>query len=288
MIIRFYKNKQSFWFTSLSDLLFLHNRTKKSECMLSKSKIKLIQSLNRKKERDETGLFLVEGNKMVEEALRSDFKVVTLIGTSAFLGSHPSELTGIMEVVETNKEFINKASLLQNPQDSIAIVEKPDSSEINLNFDSKLYLSLDFIQDPGNLGTIIRIADWFGIDTIICSENTVDVYNPKVVQATMGAIFRVKCLYINLEQVFTTIDTKKIPIYGTFMNGENIYNESLTKNGIIVMGNEGNGISDSISGFITKRLAIPTFSPNNEKSESLNVAIATSICCSEFRRRYPN
>jgi rRNA methylases len=256
--------------------------------MLSKTKIKLIQSLNRKKDRDETGLFLVEGNKMVEEALRSDFKVVTLIGTSTFLGAHQSELKEVSEVIETSKELIDRASLLQNPQESIAIVEKPVSTGINLNLNSKLYLALDFIQDPGNLGTIIRIADWFGIDSIICSENTVDVFNPKVVQATMGAIFRVKSLYINLEETLTEFSGKQIPVYGTFMNGENIYTESLSRNGIVVMGNEGNGISDSISRLVTRRITIPTFTHNAEKSESLNVAIATSICCSEFRRRFPN
>lgn len=253
--------------------------------MLSKNKIKLIQSLNRKKDRDELGLFLVEGNKMVEEALRSDYKIETLVCTSLF-GESLSELRfNAGEIIETDKDSIQKASLLKNPQDALAIVRQPASGKPQLQLNTSLYLALDFIQDPGNLGTIIRIADWFGINAIICSENTVDVFNPKVVQASMGAIFRVKCWYTNLESFLSEVSAEKTPVYGTFMNGDNIYTEQLTKNGIVIMGNEGNGISDSISQLITKRLTIPTFSSNTSKSESLNVAIAASICCSEFRRR---
>ena len=253
--------------------------------MLSKNKIKLIQSLNRKKDRDELGLFLVEGNKMVEEALRSDYKIETLVCTSLF-GESLSELRfNASEIIETDKDSIQKASLLKNPQDALAIVRQPASGKPQLQLNTSLYLALDFIQDPGNLGTMIRISDWFGINTIICSENTVDVFNPKVVQASMGAIFRVKCWYTNLENFLSEVSAEKTPVYGTFMNGDNIYTEKLTKNGIVIMGNEGNGISDSISQLITKRLTIPTFSSNTSKSESLNVAIAASICCSEFRRR---
>lgn len=253
--------------------------------MLSKNKIKLIQSLNRKKERDETGLFLVEGNKMVDEAIRSKYSIETLVCTSQFLDLHTINQEGIKEIIETNVESIQRASLQQNPQDAIAIIQKPVTSEFQINPESKLYLALDFIQDPGNLGTIIRIADWFGIDTIVCSDNTVDVFNPKVVQATMGAIFRVNCQYTNLENFLSELKVKQVPIYGTFMEGKNIYKEKLTNNGIIVLGNEGNGISDPIGKLVSQKIAIPTFSTREYKSESLNVAIATSICCSEFRRR---
>lgn len=253
--------------------------------MLSKNKIKQIQSLNRKKERDENGLFLVEGNKLVVEALLSNYYIETLICTPQFLEEYRQVSQKVKEVIETDEESIQRASLLKTPQDVIAIVHKPQTTKYAINAESKLYLALDFIQDPGNMGTIIRIADWFGIDTIICSENTVDAFNPKVVQATMGAIFRVKCLYTNLNEFLLNIQGESIPIYGTFMNGKNIYAERLTKNGIIVMGNEGNGISKPISHFITHKITIPTFSVQENKSESLNVAIATSICCSEFRRR---
>lgn len=253
--------------------------------MLSKNKIKLIQSLNRKKSRDETGLFLIEGIKMVEEALRSGCPIQTLVCTSTFLEQYPEAATKAGELIETDTATIQKASLQQNPQDALAILAQPVNPQPELNLPNELFLALDFIQDPGNLGTILRIADWFGIKTVICSENTVDAYNPKVVQASMGAIFRTKTWYTSLEDYLNEIDRVQIPVYGTFLEGENIYQESLTRNGIIVMGNEGNGISEPISKLVNRRLLIPTFSSDKNKPESLNVAIATAICCSEFRRR---
>ena len=253
--------------------------------MLSKNKIKLIQSLNRKKDRDESGFFLVEGNKMVEEALRSEYQIETLVCTAQFADQHPEIRSKAKELIEADRDSIQKASLLQNPQEALAIVMQPELNTLELNLNAELCLALDFIQDPGNLGTILRIADWFGITTVICSDNTVDVFNPKVVQASMGAIFRIKTGYNNLESFLSEASKSKIPVYGTFMDGNNIYTESLTRNGIIVLGNEGNGISDSISRLVTRRISIPTFSTNPNKAESLNVAIAASICCSEFKRR---
>ena len=253
--------------------------------MLSKNKIKLIQSLNRKKDRDESGLFLVEGNKMVEEALRSEFVIETVVCTPTFADQHPEIRSKANEIIESDRDSIQKASLLQNPQEALAIVVQPAIEIPELNLSAELCLVLDFIQDPGNLGTILRIADWFGINTVICSENTVDVFNPKVVQASMGAIFRIKTLYTNLEVFLSEATTNQVPVYGTFMDGNNIYTEPLTRNGIIVLGNEGNGISEPISRLVTRKIAIPTFSTNTNKAESLNVAIAASICCSEFRRR---
>ncbi len=253
--------------------------------MLSKNKIKLIQSLNRKKDRDESRLFLVEGNKMVEEAIRSGYKIETLVCTSLFANQYPEIQSKAHEIIESDQESIQKASLLQSPQEALAIIRQPVSSKPEMNLSIDLCLALDFIQDPGNLGTILRIADWFGIDTVICSENTVDVYNPKVVQASMGAIFRIKTWYTDLKCFLQENSKSQIPVYGTFMDGRNIYTESLTRNGIIVLGNEGNGISDQIGKLVNRRIAIPTFSTNTNKAESLNVAIAASICCSEFRRR---
>ena len=253
--------------------------------MLSKNKIKLIQSLNRKKDRDESGFFLVEGNKMVEEALRSEYQIETLVCTAQFADQHPEIRSKAKEIIIADKDLIQKASLLQNPQEALAIVIQPELNTPELNLNTELCLALDFIQDPGNLGTILRIADWFGINTVICSENTVDVFNPKVVQASMGAIFRIKTGYTNLESFLLEASKSEIPVYGTFMDGNNIYTKTLTKNGIVVLGNEGNGISDSISKLVTRRISIPTFSTNPNKAESLNVAIAASICCSEFRRR---
>ena len=253
--------------------------------MLSKNKIKQIQSLNRKKYRDATGLFLVEGNKMVEEALRSGLIVETLICTTEFLLNYPEIRMRALEIIETTGELIHKASLLQNPQDSLAIVRMPDSTNQAEDFENELILALDSIQDPGNLGTILRIADWFGIQHVICSENTVDVYNPKVVQSSMGAIFRIKTTYTQLDDFLNKSKKSGLPVYGTFLEGKNIYTENLTTTGILVLGNEGNGISESVAKFVTQKLFIPSFSTEINQPESLNVAIATAICCSEFRRR---
>lgn len=222
---------------------------------------------------------------MVEEALRSDFRIETLICTSSFLNDHPEIPSKANEVIEADSKSIQKVSLLQNPQDSLALVHQAANSVPDLNLSNDLILALDFIQDPGNLGTILRIADWFGINTVICSENTVDVFNPKVVQASMGAIFRVNTWYTNLEDFLKEAVNSQIPVYGTFLEGNNIYAETLTRNGVILLGNEGNGISESISKFVTHKLVIPSFSSEENKPESLNVAIATAICCSEFKRR---
>jgi TrmH family RNA methyltransferase len=163
-------------------------------------------------------------------------------------------------------------------------VKIPDI-ELSTNLlEGKLSLALDDIQDPGNMGTIIRLADWFGIDFIICSNSTVDVFSPKVVQASMGAISRVKVIYCDLQKTLSEYN-KLIPIYGTFMGGSNIYNEKLASKAIIVMGNEGNGISPDVEKLITDKIHIPSFATNRSTVESLNVAMATSIVCSEFRRR---
>jgi len=253
--------------------------------MLSKNKIKLIQSLNRKKNRDESGVFLVEGNKMVEEAIRSGFKIELLVCTSEFGNQHPEINIRVKELIETDSESISRASLLQNPQDALAIVCQPGNIYPETNLKNSLCLALDFIQDPGNLGTILRIADWYGINNLVCSENTVDVFNPKVVQASMGAIFRIKVEIMELSGFIKNAAENGIPVYGTFLEGKNIYQQTLSPNGIIVLGNEGNGISDPISRLVTQKLLIPCFSSNENKPESLNVAIAAAICCSEFRRR---
>ena len=256
--------------------------------MLSKNKIKQIQSLNRKKFRDESGLFLVEGNKMVEEAIRSEFRIHTIVCTSDFLNSHPEINSMTEELFETENDFIQKASLLQNPQDSLALVYIPEKTKVSYSPDKELILALDFIQDPGNLGTILRIADWFGIKNIVCSENSADVYNPKVVQSSMGAIFRVRTSYLNLGNFLNDANKSRVPVYGTHLEGKNIYTEKLSENGILVLGNEGSGISKSISRLVSQKLFIPSFSIEINKPESLNVAIATAICCSEFRRRQEN
>ncbi len=250
--------------------------------MLSKNKIKLIHTLERKKERDELGVFLVEGRKMVEEALGSGFEIDLLACTEEFAFNHPQLPDKTKELVVADAESIRKASLQKNPQNVLAIVRQPKARP-TLFPESELVLALDFIQDPGNLGTIMRIADWFGIQTIVCSSNTVDVYNPKVIQATMGAIFRVQTHYTDLPEYLKKLDPQ-IPVYGAFLDGENIYAKDLSPRGVLVMGNEGNGISEEVERLVTCKISIPSFS-SGKGSESLNVAVATAICCSEFKRK---
>jgi TrmH family RNA methyltransferase len=237
--------------------------------MISKNQIKFVRQLEQKKYRRKEGLFVAEGPKVVGDLLRAGFNAQEIYATKEWNnnGMHAQEVTD---------EELRKVSFLQHPQQVLALFEIPTTK---ISSDSALSLALDDVQDPGNLGTIIRIADWFGISTIYCSENTVDAWSPKVVQATMGSIARVNIVYTDLKEL---IRNAKVPVYGTLLDGQNIYTQELSQDGIIVMGNEGNGISQAIRPLINRKLLIPQF---HEGPESLNVAIATAITCSEFRRR---
>lgn len=247
---------------------------------LSKNRIKYIHSLELKKNRKADNVFLAEGPKLVGDLL-GHFSCCLLIATSEWL-SHNRHLP-LEDVTEVSEEDLSRASLLKTPQQVLAVFRQPeeiiDFSVIN----HSLCLALDDVQDPGNLGTIIRLADWFGIEHIFCSPNTVDVYNPKSVQATMGGIARVKLHYTSLPELIGSLTD--IPVYGTFLDGENIYGHPLSKNGLIVMGNEGNGIGEEVKQFINHKLYIPNYPADRETSESLNVAIATAVVCAEFRRQ---
>lgn len=248
--------------------------------MLSKNKIKYIRSLELKKNRKEEKVFVAEGHKLVGDLLEY-FDCKLLLATNAWLQTNPIIKAG--EVIEVSNEELSKASFLKTPQDVLAIFTQPNYPIDISVVKHSLCLALDDVQDPGNLGTIIRLADWFGIEHIFCSMNTVDVYNPKAIQATMGGIARVKLHYCSLTELITQlIDT---PIYGTFLNGNNIYKEELSQNGLIIMGNEGNGVSSEVEKLINKRLYIPNYPQERETSESLNVAIATAVVCAEFRRQ---
>lgn len=235
--------------------------------MLSKNEIKRISSLSRKKYRDELGLFVVEGEKMVEEALASDFEVESVYRTS-----------------EIGEETMARITALSSPSPALAVVKMPSSTDFASPAADELVLALDSLRDPGNVGTIIRLADWFGIRTIFASHDTVDIYNPKVVQATMGAIFRVRFVYCDLVPLLSGLRSAGTPVYGTFLDGDDIYRRSLTPGGVVVMGSESNGISPEVSAVVTERLLIPSFAKEGGGCESLNVAIATAITCSEFRR----
>lgn len=210
-----------------------------------------------------------------------------LVGTTEWLKGEGRAIVSVAncEIIEVTEEELTKASFLCHPQQVLAVFKMLDSHVDTNLLTSKLTIVLDGVQDPGNLGTIIRIADWFGIENVICSADTADAYNPKVVQATMGSIARVNVTYMNLSVLFDSLP-KDFPIYGTLLEGDNIYNQELTEVGLIVMGNEGKGISPAIRNLVNRALRIPNYPEGRATADSLNVAIATAIVCAEFRRRF--
>ncbi|NDV64347.1 RNA methyltransferase [Bacteroides sp. 224] len=247
---------------------------------LSKNKIKYIRALELKKNRKEENVFPAEGPKLVGDLL-GHFHCRLLIATEEWLDGQTKVLAD--EIISVTPEELSRASFLKTPQQVLAIFEQPSYKITPEIINQTLCLALDDIQDPGNLGTIIRLADWFGIEYVFCSPNTVDIYNPKTIQATMGGIARVKVCYTPLKELISSLH--HTPVYGTFLNGENIYEQPLSDTGLIVMGNEGKGISPEIEELITNKLYIPNYPQDRETSESLNVAIATAVICAEFRRR---
>jgi len=251
--------------------------------MLSKSKIKLINSLKIKKYRQVNRLFIAEGNKIVLELLNSGFRVKMFVALKSYIESVQDEfLKNAEEVIAVSDNELKKASSLTAPQKVLAVAEIPDRKIDNDEIKNALSLALDDIRDPGNLGAIIRTADWFGIKNVFCSQTCVDLYNPKVVQSTMGAITRVKVHYTELVQLLNKWSTKSnYKIYGSFLKGENIYDASLTNRGMVVLGNESRGISAALKPYISKSLYIP----HRGRTESLNVSAAAAVICSEFRRR---
>ncbi len=244
--------------------------------MISKNQLKYIRQLEQKKYRRREGCFVAEGTKVVGDLLQR-YRPEAVFATADWQAP-----AGITPQLVTDDE-LRRISFLQHPQQVLALFPLPTINSKLSTINSTLSLALDGVQDPGNLGTIIRIADWFGISTIICSEDTVDAWNPKVVQATMGSIARVNIIYINLPEFLDSLPAD-FPVYGTFLDGDNIYTQELTREGLIIMGNEGNGISDAVRAKVNRRLLIPDFH-QGETADSLNVAIATAITCSEFRRR---
>ncbi len=241
--------------------------------MLSKAKIKLINQLVQKKHRLQEGLFIAEGHKTIGDMMEY-FTPEFLYYTSDYKGPKNAN-----ESCEITYDELKKISRLETPQNVLAVFNMPVYENVAIN-PEELTLALDGIQDAGNLGTIIRIADWFGVTDIFASKNTVDVYNPKVVQATMGAIARVRVHYVDLVEELSKVDA---PIYVTALDGENINKSSLTKNGVVVMGNEGNGVSKEVMAVANKKLLIPSYPPERPTSESLNVSVATAIVVSMFR-----
>lgn len=259
--------------------------------MLSKSQISFINSLKQKKYREEHQLFIAEGAKIVPELLNSAIVVKQVYATSEFLRN--TKIPNTVERFEIKENELERISSLTKANEVLAVCEVPKYELNSEDLKGKLTLVLDDIKDPGNLGTIIRIADWFGIENIVCSSETVDAFNSKVVQATMGSIARIKVHYVSLKEFIPQVVTLsgvegKVPVYGALLEGKNIYTEKLSSEGLIVIGNESRGISDEVQKLITDKISIPSFSHYKESSgeaESLNAAIATSIICSEFRRR---
>lgn len=249
--------------------------------MLSKNDIKTIKSLEKKKFRDQKGLFVAEGHKLVEELL-GIFECVLLSATDDWLRGKNQIRAERIEAVSSNE--LKCASLLRSPQDVLAVFRIPDSRASMESASGNLVLALDGIQDPGNVGTIVRIADWFGIKDVFCSQDCADIYGPKAIQATMGALARVHVHYMNLPDAIKALPSGT-PVYGTFLDGDDIYRKDLTGKGVIVMGNEGNGISPIVGSLVSQRLYIPSWPGQEPTSESLNVAAATAVICAEFRRR---
>ena len=241
--------------------------------MVSKNQIKLISSLHQKKYRIAHQLFIAEGVKGINELLQSNFELEHLYVTIDEFKS-----VSITQKTVISDADLKKISALTTPNTCLAVFKIPKEKPV---LNKGLIVALDTIRDPGNMGTILRLCDWFGINQVVCSKETVDLYNPKVVQATMGSIARVNVNYLNLKDF---LETTSLPIYGTFMDGEDLYNSKITNEGIIILGNEANGISKEIEELVTKRITIPRFG-NLQQTESLNVATATAIVLSEFKRR---
>ena len=251
---------------------------------MTKANRRMVSSLATAKGRRVHSLFVAEGTKCVLETIGS-FKVYALLCTDSWYAAHTDTLpAGITDITIVKRADIIEMSSLTTPADVIAVYHIPETT-MTAPSASRLALALDRVQDPGNLGTIVRIASWMGISDIYCSPDSVDLYNPKVVQATMGAIARVRVHYCDLPSMLTDARRDGVAVYGTFLDGDDIYSAQLTPGGIIVMGNEGSGISDAIAPLVDRRLFIPSYPPDAPCVESLNVSVATAITVAEFRRQ---
>ena len=267
-----------------SSLHIFNNRT-----MISIAKSKLIRSLDRKKSREQNNLFVVEGKKMVEELLNTNdpqaLEVKEVFATGEWISHKGGTLGDGISLHEATEHELRKVSHLVTPQQVLALVTIPFQELNPARLFGEVVLGLEAIRDPGNLGTIVRTADWFGIRYILCTPDSVDLYNPKVVQASMGAMARVRVYYTNLETLLQDPKMKQKPVYGTFLKGENIYETALEANPLILFGNESKGLSGQYDTFIKARLTIPSFEGEGRGSESLNLASSVAVVCSEIKRR---
>jgi len=254
--------------------------------MISKNRVKFIVSLQKKKVRDEERLFIIEGDKLVREFLASGTTVNSLIAKSEFISSVPEKLLRNVSLVEdVSYEELKSISTLKTPHNALAMIPMPDKALKVDEVFKDMCVALDFVQDPGNLGTIIRAAGWFGIKNIICSPDCVDVYNPKVIQSSMGALLHVNIFYSDLKNFLKASEDNHISVFGTLLEGESIYSHKLANKGVILLGNESKGISAELLPFITDKIMIPKFSVGKHGIDSLNVGMAASVVFAEFRRR---
>jgi RNA methyltransferase, TrmH family len=254
--------------------------------MLSKNKARFIISLQKKKIREEYRLYVIEGDKIVREFISADMPIKSLVAKPEFISSLPKDaMKTVSETEPVSYEELKQISGLKTPHNALAVVCMPDHEFTQVKLLKEQCVALDCIQDPGNLGTIIRAAAWFGIRNIICSEDCVDVFNPKVIQASMGAIIHVRVLYTDLKEFLKTAIKKELPVYGTLLDGESIYSQTLGSKGIILLGNESKGISEDLIPFIDHKLLIPRFAKPAPGIDSLNVGMAASVIFSEFARR---
>jgi RNA methyltransferase, TrmH family len=257
--------------------------------MVSKNKARFVISLQKKKVRDEEGLFVIEGDKLVREFLSARYPVKTLIAKKEFISSLSTLLKeGIEEIEDSSYEELKQISTLKTPHNALAVVPIPVRKLNAEDLFKNLCAALDFVQDPGNLGTIIRAAAWFGIGNIVCSGDCVDVYNPKVVQATMGALLHVNVFYADLKVLAGLANENRIPVFGTVLDGQSIYSQKLEPRGIILLGNESRGISGELLPFVTNKIMIPGAGRALPGIDSLNVGMAASVVFSEFSRQNPN
>ena len=252
--------------------------------MISKQKIEFIRSLSTKKEREKAGLFVAEGEKLVFDLLQTSLKPVEFYCTGEALSSPGhTKMPAHAEIIRDKD--MERISAFKNPSNLLALFEIPGISPLSGESFLSLNLVLDRIQDPGNFGTIVRTADWFGIRNLFCSTDCADIFNPKCVQSSMGAIARVQAHYLDLPELLQQAASLQIPIYGSYMDGENVFAAELSTNALIVMGSEGKGISPGLESYLSKRISIPPYPAGTNSLESLNVAVSASILCAEFRRR---
>ena len=256
--------------------------------MISKNRLKWLRGLTLKKHRQAEGVFVAEGPKLVGDLLKAGFECVYLAHTQQW--SAPANVQVLTDFV--TEDELRRASSLETPQGVLAVFRQPVQSISDDDYShavdimsNSLCLALDNVQNPGNVGTIVRLADWFGVTDVFCSKSCADIYGAKAIQATMGGLARVRVHYINIYALLKAAQEKNVPVYGTFLDGDNIYGKTLQQRGVIVMGNEGNGISEDVATCVTERLFIPAFPANRETTDSLNVAVATAVVCAEFRRQ---